>query len=81
MKDTYQVKSVVMDDVEIERSLTRIAHQILEATTTARRISRLWESSPEETCSPSDWSKKSSRSKEQRCPWAALTSASIAMTS
>ena len=31
MKDTYQVKSVVMDDAEIERSLTRIAHQILEA--------------------------------------------------
>ncbi|MFR3272403.1 MAG: hypothetical protein ACLTQI_00125 [Slackia sp.] len=27
MKDTYQVKSVVMDDVEIERSLTRIAHR------------------------------------------------------
>ena len=31
MKDTYQVKSVVLDDAEIERSLTRIAHQILEA--------------------------------------------------
>ena len=31
MKDAYQVKSVVMDATEIERSLTRIAHQILEA--------------------------------------------------
>ena len=31
MKDTYTVKSVVMDEAEIERSLTRIAHQILEA--------------------------------------------------
>lgn len=31
MNDTYQVKSVVLDDAEIERSLTRIAHQILEA--------------------------------------------------
>lgn len=31
MKDTYQVKSIVMDEAEIERSLTRIAHQILEA--------------------------------------------------
>ena len=31
MKDTYTVKSVVMDETEIERSLTRIAHQILEA--------------------------------------------------
>ncbi len=31
MKDTYTVKSVVMDGTEIERSLTRIAHQILEA--------------------------------------------------
>lgn len=31
MKDTCQVKSVVMDGAEIERSLTRIAHQILEA--------------------------------------------------
>ena len=31
MKDTYKVKSVVMDAAEIERSLTRIAHQILEA--------------------------------------------------
>ena len=31
MKDTYKVKSVVMDEAEIERSLTRIAHQILEA--------------------------------------------------
>ena len=42
MKDTYQVQSLsVMDDVEIERLLTRIAHQILQATT-ARRISRLW---------------------------------------
>lgn len=30
MQDTYQVKSVVMDAAEIERSLTRIAHQILE---------------------------------------------------
>ena len=31
MKDTYTVKSVVMDEAEVERSLTRIAHQILEA--------------------------------------------------
>ena len=31
MKDAYQVKSIVMDESEIERSLTRIAHQILEA--------------------------------------------------
>ena len=38
MKDTYQVKSVVMDDVEIERSLTRIAHQILEANHGAQDI-------------------------------------------
>ena len=38
MKDTYQVKSVVMDDAEIERSLTRIAHQILEANHGAENI-------------------------------------------
>lgn len=31
MQETYKVKSVVMDAAEIERSLTRIAHQILEA--------------------------------------------------
>ena len=31
MQKTYKVKSVVMDAAEIERSLTRIAHQILEA--------------------------------------------------
>lgn len=30
MKSDYHVKSVVMDATEIERSLTRIAHQILE---------------------------------------------------
>lgn len=38
MKDTYQVKSVVLDDAEIERSLTRIAHQILEANHGAEGI-------------------------------------------
>lgn len=31
MNETQQVKSVCMDATEIERSLTRIAHQILEA--------------------------------------------------
>ncbi|ACV22216.1 Bifunctional protein pyrR [Slackia heliotrinireducens] len=31
MSDESQVKSVVMDAAEIDRSLTRIAHQILEA--------------------------------------------------
>jgi len=31
MNETRQVKSVCMDSTEIERSLTRIAHQILEA--------------------------------------------------
>ncbi len=31
MNDNQQVKSIVMDAEEIERSLTRIAHQILEA--------------------------------------------------
>lgn len=31
MNEAYEVKSVVMDAAEIERSLTRIAHQILEA--------------------------------------------------
>jgi len=30
MKDSYQSKSTVIDATEIERSLTRIAHQILE---------------------------------------------------
>lgn len=38
MKDTYQVKSIVMDEAEIERSLTRIAHQILEANHGAENI-------------------------------------------
>ena len=38
MKDAYQVKSVVMDESEIERSLTRIAHQILEANHGAHEI-------------------------------------------
>jgi len=38
MKDTYEVKSVVMDAAEIERSLTRIAHQILEANHGADNI-------------------------------------------
>lgn len=38
MKDTCQVKSVVMDDAEIERALTRIAHQILEANHGAENI-------------------------------------------
>ena len=31
MQENHQVKSVVMDAAEIDRSLTRIAHQILEA--------------------------------------------------
>ena len=38
MKDAYQVKSIVMDESEIERSLTRIAHQILEANHGAHEI-------------------------------------------
>ena len=38
MKDAYQVKSIVMDESEIERSLTRIAHQILEANQGAHEI-------------------------------------------
>ena len=38
MKDACQVKSTVMDAAEIERSLTRIAHQILEANHGARDI-------------------------------------------
>lgn len=38
MKDNYQVKSVVMDSAEIERSLTRIAHQILEANHGAENL-------------------------------------------
>ncbi len=31
MKDTGRAESIVMDEAEIERSLTRIAHQILES--------------------------------------------------
>ena len=38
MNDKYQVKSVVMDAAEIERSLTRIAHQILETNHGASEI-------------------------------------------
>lgn len=38
MNDKYQVKSVVMDTAEIERSLTRIAHQILETNHGANEI-------------------------------------------
>lgn len=38
MKDTYKVKSVVMDAAEIERSLTRIAHQILETNRGAANL-------------------------------------------
>ena len=38
MKDAYQVKSIVMDESEIERSLTRTAHQILEANHGAHEI-------------------------------------------
>ena len=38
MNDKYQVKSVVMDAAEIERSLTRIAHQILETNHGADNI-------------------------------------------
>lgn len=30
MQDTSSLKSIVMDQVEVERSITRIAHQILE---------------------------------------------------
>ena len=80
MKDTYQVKSVVMDDVEIERSLTRIAHQILEANHGAQDIALVGIVTRGDLLAKR-LVEKSSRSKEQRCPWAALTSASIAMTS
>lgn len=38
MKDSYQVKSIVMDEAEIERSLTRIAHQILETNHGAENL-------------------------------------------
>ncbi|MCD8316938.1 MAG: bifunctional pyr operon transcriptional regulator/uracil phosphoribosyltransferase PyrR [Eggerthellaceae bacterium] len=38
MTDTGNVKSIVMDSDEIERSLTRIAHQILEANRGANNI-------------------------------------------
>lgn len=38
MIDSSQVKSVVMDAAEIERSLTRIAHQILEANHGAENL-------------------------------------------
>ncbi|MEG0070487.1 MAG: bifunctional pyr operon transcriptional regulator/uracil phosphoribosyltransferase PyrR [Raoultibacter sp.] len=38
MNDTSKVKSICMDGEEIERSLTRIAHQILEANKGAANI-------------------------------------------
>ncbi len=38
MNGTQQVKSVCMDSTEIERSLTRIAHQILEANHGAQNL-------------------------------------------
>lgn len=38
MNDNYQVKSVCMDAAEIERSLTRIAHQILETNHGAENL-------------------------------------------
>ena len=38
MPDTSHLKSVVMDESEIERSLTRIAHQILEKNKGAETI-------------------------------------------
>lgn len=38
MNGSYQVKSVVMNAEEIERSLTRIAHQILEANHGAENL-------------------------------------------
>ncbi len=38
MKDTLRAKSVVMDETEVERALTRIAHQILEANCGAENL-------------------------------------------
>ena len=38
MNDTSKVKSICMDAEEIERSLTRIAHQILESNKGAANI-------------------------------------------
>lgn len=38
MTDSEHVKSIIMDDAEVERSLTRIAHQILEKNKGAENI-------------------------------------------
>ena len=80
MKDAYQVKSIVMDESEIERSLTRIAHQILEANHGAHEIVLVGIVTRGDVLA-SVWPTRSPKSKVSSRPWEAWTSASIATTS
>jgi len=76
----YRVKAEVMDAQSMDRALTRIAHEILEANKGATGIALAGIMTAGWTW-PSVWRSGSDASREPRCQWEVSTSPSTATMS